>query len=89
MTIAFVRRGSDVDDDDLLLSPTHITKLLHDIFKAIQDESNSHANSLPSATKILQPKDKHLISRNNFTDSSLEFTARSEHFYYGKQLLDK
>jgi hypothetical protein len=44
---------------------------------------------LPSATKILQPKDNHLISFDHFTAASPDFVAKSDHLYNGKQLLEQ
>lgn len=46
--------------------------------------------SLPSATKILQPQDKHIISTGGYTIASDSgFTSRSEHLFYGQQLLQR
>lgn len=64
-------------------------QLLEDIRASIQAESEKEKSVLPSATKILQPKDKHIVSRLHFTDSSPGFVPRSEQFYNGKQLIDK
>lgn len=64
-------------------------KLLEDIHTAIEIDSEAVSASLPSATKILQPKDRHMISREHFTDSTPGFAPNSGQFYDGKQLLDK
>lgn len=63
--------------------------LLEDIHAAVEVESEAASASLPSATKILQPKDKYMISQEHFTESSPEFVPKAEQFYTGKQLLDK
>lgn len=56
-------------------------------------EQDSHtrraSETLPSATKILQPKDNHLISSGHFTTTSPDFVAKSDHLYNGKQLLEQ
>jgi len=44
---------------------------------------------LPSATKILQPKDNYLISFDHFTTASPDFVAKSDNLYNGKQLLEQ
>jgi len=60
-----------------------------DIQTIVEDESEAVCASLPSATKILQPKDRHMISSKHFTESSPGFAPSSEQLYDGKQLLDK
>jgi hypothetical protein len=47
------------------------------------------SETLPSATKILQPKDNHVISFGHFTTASPDFVAKSDHLYNGKQLLEQ
>ncbi|OJT02904.1 hypothetical protein TRAPUB_6574 [Trametes pubescens] len=43
---------------------------------------------IPSATKILQPKDKYVIASDEYTTtSSAGFNSRSEHLYDGQELL--
>jgi hypothetical protein len=64
-------------------------RLLEDIRSAVEVQSEALAGSLPSATKILQPKDRHIISRDSFIDSSPGFAPKSEQFYNGRELLDK
>lgn len=44
---------------------------------------------LPSATKILQPKDNYLISFDHFMAASPDFVAKSDYLYNGKQLLEQ
>jgi len=74
---------------DLSLVANRCIRLLEDIHTAAEAESETTSASLPSATKILQPKDRHMISSDHFTDSSPGFAPKSEQFYNGKQLLDK
>lgn len=50
---------------------------------------NRASETLPSATKILQPKDNHLISSDHFIIASPDFVAKSDHLYNGKQLLEQ
>lgn len=43
---------------------------------------------IPSAAKILQPKDKHIFSMGGYTSpSSVGLMSRSEHLYNGQELL--
>lgn len=65
--------------------------MLDQLLALIQAESDAEKAVLPSATKILQPKDKHIISRlgAQFTDSTPGFAPCSEQFYNGRELLDK
>lgn len=44
------------------------------------------ADSLPSATKILQPTDSYIISTFPFTLSSPGFTSNSSHLYNAQEL---
>ena len=74
---------------DASLVAARCLKLLEDIQTVVEDASEAVCASLPSATKILQPKDKHIISSKHFTDSSPGFFPKSEQLYDGKRLLDK
>jgi hypothetical protein len=47
------------------------------------------STSLPSAAKILQPQDKHIISAGNFTVSSPGFESKSEHLYNAQEVLER
>jgi hypothetical protein len=90
MIIALVEgptKNNHVRDMSLVADKT--IKLLEDVQAAIEVESEAVSASLPSATKILQPKDRHMISREHFTDSSPGFAPKSEQLFNGKQLLDK
>ncbi|KAF8966338.1 hypothetical protein BDZ97DRAFT_1809094 [Flammula alnicola] len=53
--------------------------------------SNFHSvsDSLPSATKILQPQDRYLISTGQYTHGSPGFTSTSSHLFNAKAILDK
>ncbi|KAF7969685.1 hypothetical protein HWV62_26196 [Athelia sp. TMB] len=66
-------------------------KMLDQLLALIQADSDAEKAVLPSATKILQPKDKHIISRlgAQFTDASPAFAPNSEQFYNSRQLLHK
>ncbi|OJA10703.1 hypothetical protein AZE42_01056 [Rhizopogon vesiculosus] len=83
---------SDVDsgeDYDTHVVSEAASKLLQDIDKLIAMEAKRASETLPSATKILQPKDSHLISSGHFTTASPDFVAKSDHLYDGKQLLEQ
>jgi hypothetical protein len=47
----------------------------------------SDPDALPSATKILQPKDRYALSSAKFTLRSADFESRSGHLYNARQLL--
>ncbi|KDQ27067.1 hypothetical protein PLEOSDRAFT_1077815 [Pleurotus ostreatus PC15] len=58
--------------------------LLHDV---LEDELlRSAVDLLPTATKILQPKDRYILSFNGFTVSSTGFASHSEHLFNGQRL---
>jgi len=55
----------------------------------LDSQIHSASETLPSAAKILQPKDNHLIRSGNFTTASPDFVAKSDYLYDGKQLLEQ
>ncbi|KAJ7068862.1 hypothetical protein B0H15DRAFT_871867 [Mycena belliarum] len=62
--------------------------LADSINTVIADEAKQSAiDSLPSATKILQPKDRYALSSSQFTIRSADFESRSGHLYNARQLL--
>ncbi|KAH7927349.1 hypothetical protein BV22DRAFT_1007247 [Leucogyrophana mollusca] len=78
------------DEDDLEGLRESAARLLQDIQSAVLEATKrSLEASLPSATKILQPKDNHLVSTGQFTSSSPGFVPKSEHLYNGKELLER
>ncbi|KAH7914595.1 hypothetical protein BJ138DRAFT_1205594 [Hygrophoropsis aurantiaca] len=88
-TLALVGIFGDSEPDTVGLRQLS-AQLLQDVDDAISEEVKRELeSSLPSATKILQPKDNHLISKSRFTLSSQGFIAKSEHLYNGKQLLER
>jgi|SRR5882762_763120 hypothetical protein len=90
MIVALVEGPSDGNHaQDTSVVADRCIRLLDDIRTAVEADSEASSASLPSATKILQPKDRHMISSEHFTDSSPGFAPKSEQFYNGKQLLDK
>jgi hypothetical protein len=90
MIIALVEGPRDNNHvHDMSLVADRSIRLLKDICTVAEAESEITSASLPSATKILQPKDKHIISSKHFTNSSPSFAPKSEQFYNAKQLLDR
>ncbi|PBK99517.1 hypothetical protein ARMGADRAFT_1161164 [Armillaria gallica] len=81
--------GLEGTDSDLSLA-TKIHDLFMEVKKVLDDGAltSSSTETLPSATKILQPKDRHLISRAQFTMSNDKFAAKSEQFYIAQYLLE-
>ena len=49
----------------------------------------SLSESIPSATKILQPRDRYVMSTGQFSHSSPSFTSNSAHLFNAKAILDK
>lgn len=45
--------------------------------------------SLPSATKILQPKDSGLLKTGDYVSTSGEATLNSDYLFEAKRLLDR
>ncbi|KAJ6581937.1 hypothetical protein B0H19DRAFT_1217852 [Mycena capillaripes] len=54
---------------------------------AMEDDPAKSIDTLPSATKILQPKDRYALSSARLTITSPEFASRSGHLYSARQLL--
>ena len=61
--------------------------------KRVLSQISIHAlystDSLPSATKILQPTDSHVIATFPFTRSSPGFTSKSNHLYNAQEIQAK
>ncbi|KAF9499338.1 hypothetical protein BDN71DRAFT_1384028 [Pleurotus eryngii] len=59
----------------------------HKIQDMLEDELlRSAVDLLPSAAKILQPKDRYILSFNGYTVSSTGFASHSEHLFNGQRL---
>jgi hypothetical protein len=50
---------------------------------------DSLQDPLPSATKILEPGDRYIISKGGLTVSSPGFVSKSEHLYNAQQLIER
>ncbi|KAJ8518334.1 hypothetical protein ONZ45_g4607 [Pleurotus djamor] len=66
---------------------------LHPLFtrieEVLEDELlKSTVDILPSATKILQPKDVHILSSRGFTLSSAGFASKSDHLFTAQSLIE-
>ncbi|KAI5895317.1 uncharacterized protein SCHCODRAFT_02665679 [Schizophyllum commune H4-8] len=95
LTLAYIPDGFDDDiaraRDD---SPSSgVTDKMPALFDALEtattaEELGGSLESLPSTSRILQPKDQHIISTENFSIASSGFSSRSEHLYNIQQLLD-
>ncbi|KAL1943046.1 hypothetical protein VTO73DRAFT_4717 [Trametes versicolor] len=74
---------------DLAQLADDAVELIESLSKVIQEgKSRAKDAQIPSATKILQPKDKYVIASDEYTTtSSAGFTSRSEHLYDGQELL--
>ncbi|KAK0467105.1 uncharacterized protein EV420DRAFT_1507205 [Desarmillaria tabescens] len=78
----------DADYDLSLAAKVH--QLCMEVKGILDDNAltSSSTETLPSATKILQPKDRHLVSRAQFTMSNDKFAAKPEQFYIAQHLLE-
>ncbi|KAI0766594.1 hypothetical protein BD413DRAFT_568904 [Trametes elegans] len=74
---------------DLALLADDTVELIENIHKVLAGEkSQSKEAQIPSATKILQPQDKYIIAKDDYTTtSSTAFVSRSEHLYNAQELL--
>ncbi|KAJ7906039.1 hypothetical protein B0H13DRAFT_2507841 [Mycena leptocephala] len=54
---------------------------------AMEDDPEKSVDTLPSATKILQPKDRYALSSARLAITSPDFTSRSGHLYDARLLL--
>ncbi|KAI0350698.1 hypothetical protein OH77DRAFT_1488693 [Trametes cingulata] len=86
-TVAFVLGLDSSIDLERLADDT--IEVIHKLLQIIEEQKSQNKEQLiPSATKILQPKDKYIIATDDHTtESSSGFTSRSEHLYNGQQLL--
>ncbi|RPD64248.1 hypothetical protein L226DRAFT_611828 [Lentinus tigrinus ALCF2SS1-7] len=85
-TVAIV---ADVDHDlDLTWLADETVSLIGNIEEVVVEEAQMRDKQIPSAAKILQPQDRYIISKNEYTSSSAAgFPSRSEHLYNGQHLL--
>ncbi|CDO75837.1 hypothetical protein BN946_scf184951.g35 [Trametes cinnabarina] len=79
-----VDNALDVDNMACMAAET-----IESIMKVVADEQiRLKDEQIPSATKILQPKDRYIVAVDEYTTSStLGFDSRSEHLYNAQQLL--
>ncbi|KAH9852031.1 hypothetical protein C2E23DRAFT_868869 [Lenzites betulinus] len=62
--------------------------LIASLCKVVEEKTRLKDETIPSATKILQPKDRYIIASGEYTTTSTAgFTSRSEHLYDGQKLL--
>ncbi|KAI0629146.1 hypothetical protein C8Q77DRAFT_1142379 [Trametes polyzona] len=74
---------------DLVQLADDTVALIESMRQVIEEEkAKDRDKPIPSATKILQPKDTFVIAREEYTMmSSAGFTSRSEHLYNAQKLL--
>ncbi|TFK29668.1 hypothetical protein FA15DRAFT_581941 [Coprinopsis marcescibilis] len=78
------------EDDVLALAAEHADELFDTVELNIEKVSESKlAESLPSATKLLQASDRFIISTGQYTVSTPEFASQSSHLHNAKSLLRK
>jgi len=70
----------DVEADDLEAAAKGVLSLFDEVDSRIYDSNQkSLSESLPSATKILQPEDRYIISTGQYTKISPGFSSKSNH----------
>ncbi|KAJ7763534.1 hypothetical protein DFH07DRAFT_812389 [Mycena maculata] len=82
--------GDRLEPDPSALVPlaAQVATLAAAIDDTMDDEAlQSTVDALPSAVKILQPKDRYALSSSQFTIASADFESRSGHLYNARQLL--
>jgi hypothetical protein len=89
LAVALIADVDNVEDYDTHVISEAASQMLHGIENLIVAEATRVSEILPSATKILQPKDNYLISFDHFTTASPDFVAKSDNLYNGKQLLEQ
>lgn len=89
LAVALIADADNVEDYETRVISEAASQMLHEIENLIVAEATRTSEILPSATKILQPKDNYLISFDHFTAASPDFIAKSDHLYDGKQLLEQ
>ncbi|KAI0372716.1 hypothetical protein BV20DRAFT_990959 [Pilatotrama ljubarskyi] len=86
-TVAFVLDIDHMLELERLSGDT--VELIESMLQIVREEmSQNEEQQIPSATKILQPKDKYIVVTDEYTTTPpAGFTSRSEHLYNGQQLL--
>ncbi|KAH0836641.1 hypothetical protein J3R83DRAFT_8359 [Lanmaoa asiatica] len=80
--------SNDLGDLEAWVKPTQC--LLEDVEKIISEDSQCHlAASLPSVTKILQPKDSRILKSGDYVNASGEAALNSDYLFEAKSLLDR
>ncbi|KAG9312965.1 hypothetical protein JVU11DRAFT_6401 [Chiua virens] len=80
--------GNDVEDVETWVEPT--SRLLEDAGRIVNEDSQRNmTTSLPSATKILQPKDRRILKTGGYVNASGEATLSSDRLFEAKGLLDR
>ncbi|KAI0077703.1 hypothetical protein K474DRAFT_1661283 [Panus rudis PR-1116 ss-1] len=86
ITLALVMPNEDpVDTTDF---EDDVEAAFDSLKNAVETESENKLDaSIPSVAKLLEPKDKWIISHGPYTTSSPNFATRSSHLFNGQQLL--
>ncbi|KAG8220920.1 hypothetical protein J3R82DRAFT_2424 [Butyriboletus roseoflavus] len=80
--------SNDLDDVEAWVKPTHC--LLEDVEKIVSEDSERNmAATLPSATKILEPKDSRILKTGDYVNASGETAPKSDYLFEAKRLLDR
>ncbi|KAJ7574395.1 hypothetical protein C8J56DRAFT_979519 [Mycena floridula] len=79
----------DLDEEDITSQNAQIgLDALADIHKALHPDRLMSTPDIPSANKILQPKDQSVISTGQYSISEAKFSSKSVHMFNTQQLLE-
>ncbi|KAG6381597.1 hypothetical protein JVT61DRAFT_194 [Boletus reticuloceps] len=94
--IYLFKRGSwavalfGVDSDDVNTWAELTLHLLEDVERIVsEDTRRNKAASLPSATKILQPNDSHILKTGDYVNAGGETALDSDYLFEAKRILDR
>ncbi|KAF8449051.1 hypothetical protein L210DRAFT_3640648 [Boletus edulis BED1] len=79
-----------VDSDDVNTWAESTLHLLEDVERIVSEDSRRNkAASLPSATKILQPNDSHILKTGDYVNAGGETALDSDYLFEAKRILDR
>jgi len=88
LTLVFFEPSLAITEDENTTLYQASSALLANVQGLIDHDEANNAETPVTAAKILQPKDRYLIVRNNETTvTSAEFASHSEHLFSGSQMI--
>ncbi|EKM81708.1 hypothetical protein AGABI1DRAFT_35666 [Agaricus bisporus var. burnettii JB137-S8] len=90
--LALIENESEPEEDELKDHLCSVASRAEDFFEKIEDtlqEETLKSDSIPSASKILQPIDVHITSTGKYTFGNKRFESKSGSLYEAKGLQEK